>query len=161
MSVVLNADDPAALRACDLAGDHCQHGSRDSHGAASARSTAGFAAAYASGSRRRTRPTCQRILRDSVMTFKQTAVRRAVPGDEAVLRRLRLDALTEAPEAFASTYARELARTTADWQRWLSPGITLILEEAGTPRGLVAGMHDADTLLTSALSERSKPSASQ
>jgi hypothetical protein len=94
------------------------------------------------------------------MTFKQTAVRRAVPGDEAVLRRLRLDALTEAPEAFASTYARELARTTADWQRWLSPGITLILEEAGTPRGLVAGMHDADTLLTSALSERSNPSAS-
>jgi ribosomal protein S18 acetylase RimI-like enzyme len=78
------------------------------------------------------------------MTFKQTTVRRAVPGDEAVLRRLRLDALEEAPDAFGSTYARELARTTADWQRWLSPGITLILEAAGTPRGLVAGMHDAE-----------------
>jgi ribosomal protein S18 acetylase RimI-like enzyme len=35
-----------------------------------------------------------------------------------------------------------LARTTADWQRWLSPGATLILEEAGMARGLVAGMHD-------------------
>jgi ribosomal protein S18 acetylase RimI-like enzyme len=71
-------------------------------------------------------------------------VRRAVPGDEPILRTLRLEALTEAPEAFGSTYGREVARTTADWQRWLSPGVTLILEEAGTARGLVAGMHDAE-----------------
>jgi hypothetical protein len=60
-------------------------------------------------------------------------VRRAILGDESVLRALRLEALSDAPEAFGSTYARELARTTADWQRWFAPGITLILEEAGTP----------------------------
>lgn len=42
-------------------------------------------------------------------------VRRAVPGDE----------------------------TTADWQRWLAPAITLILEEAGIAWGLAAGTHDA------------------
>ena len=71
-------------------------------------------------------------------------VRRAAPGDEAILRSLRLEALTEAPEAFGSTYDREMARTTADWQRWLSPGVTFILEEAGTPRGLVAAVRDAD-----------------
>lgn len=70
-------------------------------------------------------------------------VRRAIPGDEPVLRALRLEALTDAPEAFGSTYAREEARTTADWQRWLAPGVTLILEEAGIPRGLVAGMADS------------------
>jgi ribosomal protein S18 acetylase RimI-like enzyme len=78
------------------------------------------------------------------MTFRQIAVRRAVPGDEPILRELRLEALTEAPDAFGSTYRRELERTTADWQRWLSPGLTLILEDAGRARGLVAGMHDAE-----------------
>jgi len=71
-------------------------------------------------------------------------VRRAILGDESVLRALRLEALSDAPEAFGSTYARELARTTANWQRWFAPGITLILEEAGTPRGLVAGAPDRE-----------------
>ena len=71
-------------------------------------------------------------------------VRRASLGDEPVLRALRLEALTDAPEEFGSTHARELARTTADWQRWLAPGVTLILEEAGIPRGLVAGAPDRD-----------------
>jgi hypothetical protein len=70
-------------------------------------------------------------------------VRRAVLGDEPILRTLRLEALAGAPETFGSTYDRELARTTADWRRWLSPGVTLLLEEDGTARGLVAGMHDA------------------
>ncbi|MET0551659.1 MAG: GNAT family N-acetyltransferase [Vicinamibacteria bacterium] len=71
-------------------------------------------------------------------------MRRAVSGDEPILRTLRLAALAEAPDAFGSTYDRELARTTADWQRWLAPGATLILEDGGTPRGLVAGVLDAD-----------------
>ncbi|HEU4629746.1 MAG TPA: GNAT family N-acetyltransferase [Gemmatimonadaceae bacterium] len=70
-------------------------------------------------------------------------VRRAALGDEPVLRALRLEALTEAPGAFGSTYQRELARTTADWQRWLAPGVTLLLEADGAARGLVAGVHDA------------------
>jgi hypothetical protein len=56
------------------------------------------------------------------------AERRAALGDEPVLRELRLQALSEAPDAFGSTYERELARTTSDWQRWLSPGVTFILE---------------------------------
>jgi ribosomal protein S18 acetylase RimI-like enzyme len=72
------------------------------------------------------------------------SVRRAAIGDEPAVRALRLEALTEAPWAFGSTYERELARTTADWQRWFSPGVTLILEAAGVPRGLVAGVHDKD-----------------
>jgi len=71
-------------------------------------------------------------------------VRRAIVGDEAVLRSLRLEALADAPDAFGSTIERELARTTEDWRRWLAPGVTLILEEAGIPRGLVAGTPDPD-----------------
>ncbi|HEX7115290.1 MAG TPA: GNAT family N-acetyltransferase [Steroidobacter sp.] len=78
------------------------------------------------------------------MTSPRFIVRRAVPGDEPILRMLRLEALTNDPDAFSSTYERELARTTEDWQRWMSPGITLILEEGGEARGLVSGMYDAE-----------------
>ena len=70
-------------------------------------------------------------------------VRRAGPGDEAILRALRLEALTEAPDAFGSTYERELARTVDDWRRWLSPGATFILEDGQGARGLVACARDA------------------
>src|SRR5579862_6295274 len=68
--------------------------------------------------------------------------RRAVIGDEEVLRDLRVQALTDAPEAFGSTLERELARTTEDWQKWLAPGMTTILLAEGQPRGLVAGVYD-------------------
>jgi len=70
-------------------------------------------------------------------------IRRAIAGDEPMLRALRLEALSDAPTAFGSTYERECDRTAADWQRWLSPGATFILD-AGGPRGMVAGVHDAD-----------------
>jgi GNAT superfamily N-acetyltransferase len=69
-------------------------------------------------------------------------VRRAVIGDEAVLRALRLEALTDSPAAFGSTLERELARTTEDWRRWLAPGVTFLLEAGGKPCGLVAGSRD-------------------
>lgn len=69
-------------------------------------------------------------------------LRRAIPGDEATLRAVRLQAVSEAPEAFCTTYERELARTTADWQRWLSPGAVFILDAPGGANGLVAGQVD-------------------
>lgn len=71
-------------------------------------------------------------------------VRRAYVGDEPVLRELRLQAMTDAPDAFGSTYERELARTTADWRRWLFPGATFIVEISDTARGIVAGQRDTD-----------------
>jgi GNAT superfamily N-acetyltransferase len=74
----------------------------------------------------------------------QFNVRRAVIGDEPVLRALRLQALTDSPRAFASTYEREVARTTEDWRRWLATAATFILEAGGEPRGLVAGVPDQD-----------------
>src|SRR5262249_26236037 len=70
-------------------------------------------------------------------------VRRAIAGDEPLLRALRLEAMTEAPDAFGSTYERELARTAADWRRWLSPpNATFVLDAADGPRGIAAGVHD-------------------
>jgi ribosomal protein S18 acetylase RimI-like enzyme len=70
------------------------------------------------------------------------SVRRAALGDEGVLRELRLQALREAPVAFGSTYEREVARTTVDWQKWMSPGVAFILCEPAGARGMVAGVRD-------------------
>jgi len=70
-------------------------------------------------------------------------IRRALKGDEGVLRDLRVQALTDASEAFGSTLERELARTVEDWQRWIAPGVTFIFFADGEPRGLVAGVFDA------------------
>jgi GNAT superfamily N-acetyltransferase len=70
-------------------------------------------------------------------------VRRAILGDEAILREVRLQALSDAPDAFGSTYERELARTTSDWRQWLSTGATFILDEPHGVRGIAAGVPDA------------------
>jgi GNAT superfamily N-acetyltransferase len=50
--------------------------------------------------------------------------------------------MLDAPDAFGSTYERELARTTADWERWLSPMATFIATASGEPKGLVVGARD-------------------
>jgi GNAT superfamily N-acetyltransferase len=73
---------------------------------------------------------------------ERLTLRRAELGDEPILRELRLEALREAPDAFGSTLEREVARTTADWQRWMSPGVTFILYEPAGARGIVAGVRD-------------------
>jgi len=69
-------------------------------------------------------------------------VRRAVSGDESTVRALRLEAMAGAPEAFGSTYERELARTPGDWRQWLATGATFIAMDEGRAAGLVAGLHD-------------------
>ena len=76
------------------------------------------------------------------MGTARLTLRRAELGDEPILRELRLEALSKAPDAFGSTYEREVARTTADWRRWMSPGVTFILYEAEKARGMVAGVRD-------------------
>src|ERR1700742_4113117 len=70
-------------------------------------------------------------------------IRRAAIGDEGLLRELRVQALTDAPEAFGSTLERELARTNEDWRKWLAPGVTFLVFADGAARGLVAGVYDA------------------
>ena len=69
-------------------------------------------------------------------------LRRAVLGDEAILREVRLQALCDAPVAFGSTYDREIARPTEDWRRWLSLGVIFFLFEPAGAHGMVAGLRD-------------------
>ena len=70
-------------------------------------------------------------------------LRRAAAGDEPLLRALRIQALSDALDAFGSTLARELARSPAEWQRWLSPGAIFFLDTAAGLRGMAAGVPDA------------------
>ena len=70
-------------------------------------------------------------------------IRQAESGDEPLLLNIRLEALSEAPEAFGSTLDRERARTLSDWQKWLSPSATFVLETTNGPEGIVAGVPDS------------------
>jgi ribosomal protein S18 acetylase RimI-like enzyme len=63
-------------------------------------------------------------------------------GDEAVLRAVRLEALSEAPEAFGSTYEREVDRSITEWQSWICGGAIFILDRPEGVRGMVAGRAD-------------------
>jgi len=67
-------------------------------------------------------------------------VRRATPGDESIVRSVRLDALADAPDDFDSTLERELRWTTSDWQKWLSRGATFVLEGLDGGKGIAAGV---------------------
>jgi ribosomal protein S18 acetylase RimI-like enzyme len=73
-------------------------------------------------------------------------VRELAESDWELLRDVRLAALSEAPYAFASTYAREAGFTEEQWRgRILSRGATFFgfLPDAGEPAG-VSGVYIAD-----------------
>ncbi|MGH7162620.1 MAG: GNAT family N-acetyltransferase [Planctomycetota bacterium] len=58
---------------------------------------------------------------------------------------VRLQALSDAPDAFESTLRQELAWTTSDWRRWISHGAIFVLERSDRRMGIVAGVpHRSD-----------------
>jgi len=68
-------------------------------------------------------------------------VRAAMMEEWQVLRDIRLAALTDAPDAFGSTYAKQVAAKEADWRRRISRGATFFAHVSGVggtePSGLV------------------------
>jgi GNAT superfamily N-acetyltransferase len=70
-------------------------------------------------------------------------VRETVAQDWRALRDIRLAALQDAPDAFASTYAEQAAFTEADWQDRISRGGTFLAYvpevSACEPTGLAGG----------------------
>ena len=73
------------------------------------------------------------------------SVRRVVPGDEPIVRSLRIAALTDAPTAFNSTLEHELAQDTEGWRRWITDGATFVFERPDGPHGIAAGFaHDME-----------------
>jgi GNAT superfamily N-acetyltransferase len=73
-------------------------------------------------------------------------VREVVAEDWEALRDIRLEALRDAPEAFGSTYGREVVFAEADWQRRIARGGNFLgyLPEASAtePAGLIGGYQE-------------------
>jgi GNAT superfamily N-acetyltransferase len=78
------------------------------------------------------------------MDVSMPEIRLLVPDDWAVFRRIRLAALTEAPQFFGSTLAEAQARTESDWRRALSDRAQFVAQWDGTEVGTVAGMPDPE-----------------
>lgn len=72
------------------------------------------------------------------MTAIDIQVRRAQPGEWATAREVRLAALADAPEAFGSTLARELALTEAHWRDRVGTWPWFLAYQAGEAVGMVA-----------------------
>jgi len=72
---------------------------------------------------------------------------RAIGADDwALVRDVRLAALSDSPDAFASTYEREAAYTEEQWRGWFSDRFALFLAhlpDGAKPAGL-AGVFDRD-----------------
>lgn len=78
-------------------------------------------------------------------------VRQATSADWAALRRTRLAALADSPDAFASTLARESRLTEADWRDWASTAAWFLAwPDRGNPVGLVATRPSPDAAPASA-----------
>ncbi|HEY5980920.1 MAG TPA: GNAT family N-acetyltransferase [Microlunatus sp.] len=80
------------------------------------------------------------------MYGQQWRVRRAVPGDWRASRAIRLQALTEAPLAFASTLDREQAFADDVWQQRIVGSAQFLAETADAAVvGTATGVADPDT----------------
>jgi GNAT superfamily N-acetyltransferase len=66
-------------------------------------------------------------------------VTRATTADLAAVRKTRLQALKDAPRAFASTLENEVAKSDADWRARLHGGAWFLAYRKGRPVGIVAG----------------------
>ena len=91
-------------------------------------------------------------------------IRRLAPSDWTLLREVRLASLADSPEAFGSTYARELAFDEAEWRRRARSGAWYVAADDWSgdgsddrpgdgsdgrsdhsAAGIVAGYHDAES----------------
>lgn len=81
---------------------------------------------------------------EQLVRDRSGVIRRATPDDFEIVRELRLQALRDAPAAFASSYEREAGFDVARWRRRLRPdrNPTFVWEDERTALGLVVGALD-------------------
>lgn len=78
---------------------------------------------------------------ETVNRLNDFDVRVARPDEWRTLREVRLAALLDAPYAFGSTHAREVAFAEADWRRRLGRGVTFLALRDGQAVALAGGVH--------------------
>ena len=66
-------------------------------------------------------------------------IRRTGPGDEGLVRELRIAAFTDAPDQFGSTLQRELSRDDAGWTEFVTRGALFVWDDVGIAGGLPDG----------------------
>ncbi len=64
------------------------------------------------------------------------------PGEETRLRRIRLRALLDAPDAFVTTYEESAKRSLENWREQLATLPTFVAVDADTDVGMVRGAPD-------------------
>ncbi|MGP7997407.1 MAG: N-acetyltransferase family protein [Streptosporangiaceae bacterium] len=74
------------------------------------------------------------------MTSSELRVRRARPGDWATVRDIRLAALADAPDVFASTLDAELGQPEPEWRARIGALPWFLGFVGGQPAGLVAAL---------------------
>lgn len=70
-------------------------------------------------------------------------IRQVRPDDWSALRQARLAALTESPDAFASSLQRELGYDEQRWRRWISSAAVVGAWRGGRLAGTAAGLRDS------------------
>lgn len=78
-------------------------------------------------------------------------IRRLSSADWARYRRIRLESLRDAPEAFGSTFDEALGRGEADWRLQLDALATFVAVANGSDIGTVRGGPDQDDIRTAFL----------
>ena len=76
------------------------------------------------------------------MEASDVRIRRAHPDEWATVRDVRLAALADTPDAFASTLSREARRSEPQWRSRIRTWPWFLAWRAGAPAGLVAAVPD-------------------
>jgi GNAT superfamily N-acetyltransferase len=74
-----------------------------------------------------------------------TGIRRAFEDEWRTVREVRLEALREAPYAFASTYKREAPLDEAGWRRRVRGAAWFVAWDAGEPVGIAGAFREERT----------------
>lgn len=79
-----------------------------------------------------------------ILGVNDIEVQRALSSDWRTVKETGLRALTDSPDAFASTHAREAGFDDARWQRWVERGDWFLARRSGTVVGIVSITEDDD-----------------
>jgi ribosomal protein S18 acetylase RimI-like enzyme len=85
------------------------------------------------------------IIQGTAPWFTVAVIRDTTEDDWRLLRRIRLQALQDSPDSFASDYGAEVRHNERQWREWLRSDMWLLAFESGTapaPVGIIAATRE-------------------